>query len=112
MQIYFVLYACWDLGIRVKLSIRELCLGRQEFSGSVPTNKCMNHTISFLAIVAGVMRNYQAVSCRGEKGSFQVTATRFLCAVSSGPVLYDFQLLIRKFSRTCNGVTRWYVYTG
>jgi len=68
MQIDFVLYACWDISIRARLPIRELCLGRQEFSGSLPTDKPMNHATSFLAIVAGDIRDYQAVSRRGEEG--------------------------------------------
>lgn len=112
LQICFVLRASWGLGIRARLSIRELCLRRQEYSGSVTTNKLVNHATSFLAMAAGDVRDYQAVSCRGEKRWFQITAMLFLCAMSSGPMLYDFQLLITKFSRTCNGVTRWYVYIG
>lgn len=89
----------------------EPSLGRQEFSGSVPASILLDHTASCPATAAGDRRDCQAGSCRGEK-----VIPRHSCAFSLcqkfWPMLCDFQLLIRKFSRTCNGVSRWYVYTG
>lgn len=98
------------LGSELKSEIiRQNCLGGQEFSSSVPASSLLDRSASCSAMVeetAGTAR-----LARAEEKRDNVKAQPCFSSVS-GVLLCDFQLLIRKFSRTCNGVSRWYVYIG